>query len=166
MKTGKIQSRLFLIFATIAFIICTTSCGFLREARVTKSYHENIGPDSVEECLITWPFHAILYPVTAIIDQVIHTFEIIPEAWTDAADYLYLRGNGNNIMLERTIAVPKTLATPVVYILSYISRWFFPIDEHARPFEPKPAIKELEKEKPKDKQKTVQAGFNVSWANE
>lgn len=121
--------------ALLTLIFSASNCGFVRNARVTKEYIDVATPDSEGECLVTWPIHVVLIPIMAIIDQTIHTFEIIPEAFVDAKDYLFLRGNGNNIMLESTIAVPKTVATPIIFVVSYIGRWFFPFDSDDRPFE-------------------------------
>ncbi|MCB1172735.1 MAG: hypothetical protein KDK39_04180 [Leptospiraceae bacterium] len=121
--------------AMMVLLFLVTQCGFIRSARVSGDYVEAMAPESAEECLVTWPFHAVMLPITAIIDQVIHTFEIIPEAGRDAKDYFFLRGNGNNIMLERAVFIPKTVATPLIFVLSYITRWLVPIDEDTTPFQ-------------------------------
>ena len=112
----------------------TAHCGFLSEARISSAYLDEFAPQDETECLITWPMHAVVLPVTATLDQGIHTFEAAPPAGRDAIDFFFLEIGENNIMLSRTIAVPKLIATPAIFLGSYIVRWFIPIDHTDRPF--------------------------------
>lgn len=109
-------------------------CGFLSNPRVSKEYLEHAVADDEATCLVTWPIHVVGLPAAALIDQTIRTFEIVPDAGRDAADFFFLRGDGNNIILERTIAVPKAIVSPLVFVGSYIARWFYPFGEDDRPF--------------------------------
>ena len=117
------------------FLPLLVGCGFLADARVCEAYGENVWPDDEVAILMTWPFHGAMMLGCAAIDQGIRTFECLPPAARDAYDYFVLPGTGNNIMFDRTIAVPKTLATPVIFVGSYGARWLLPLDEEDRPFE-------------------------------
>ena len=130
MKTFKISLLIF-------FCSILSQCGYWHNPRFTKAYAENAIPDSLTVNLVIWPIHLGAFAVCGVIDQSIHSIEIIPDAGIDAADYFFLRVNGRNIMLERTIAVPKTLATPLIFVLSYTTRWIYPMSSDTRPFEQK-----------------------------
>jgi hypothetical protein len=124
-------------FLTLAALVCLAlcvRCGFLSQARISEAYIEEFAPDDAAECLVTWPIHAIALPITAMLDQGIHTFEAIPPAGRDAGDFFLMEFSQNNVMLARTVAVPKLLATPAIFIGSYLVRWFVPIGPDDRPF--------------------------------
>ncbi len=117
-----------------ASVALACQCGFLSNPRVSKEYLEHAISDNEAVCLVTWPIHVVGLPVAALVDQTIRTFEIVPDAGRDAVDFFLIRGDGNNIILERTIAAPKAVVSPVVFVGSYIARWFFPFGEDDRPF--------------------------------
>jgi hypothetical protein len=120
---------------TLGPVLLEGGCGFIAEPRVCEEYFDHMAPESEEACLVTWPFHLVLLAGCATVDQTVRTFECAGPAGRDACDYLCLRGNGNNIMFEHTIGLPKTLATPVVFVGSYVARWLFPLEAEDRPFE-------------------------------
>jgi hypothetical protein len=128
----------------IAASLLLSGCGFLRNARVCEQYTDHMIPhENPQFMLLTWPFHIVMLTGCAIIDQVITTFEIIPSCSIDSWDYLILRGNGNNILFERTILIPKTLATPVVFVGSYFVRWLLPVELDERPFRMDKPVEEI-----------------------
>lgn len=109
-------------------------CGFVAQPRLSEAYIEEFTPEDATECLVTWPIHAVALPITATIDQGARTVESTVPAGRDAIDFFLLDISDDNIMLSRTIAIPKLLATPAIFLGSYIARWFIPIDEEDRPF--------------------------------
>ena len=120
---------------TALFLFGTlTDCGFLQKRRLTEPYFTHVVAPNTGSCVVLWPVHLVALLGAAVIDQSIHTFEAVPPAARDAVDFFFLEGNGNNIMLELTVAVPKTLATPLIFIGSYLARWFVPFSDTARPF--------------------------------
>ncbi len=127
----------YLTILIIAAAALLPGCGFMRNARLCEGYVEEVVPDDPALNLVIWPFHVVGLTVCAVIDQTINTFEIFPSCATDACDYLLLRGNGNNIIFEHSIIVPKTAVTPVMFLLSYVIRWLFPVPLDERPFERK-----------------------------
>jgi hypothetical protein len=128
------MKRLAVIIIAVSLLL--SGCGFLRNARVCEQYLDHMIPrEEPQLMLITWPFHLVMLAGCAVIDQAITTFEIIPSCGVDSWDYLILHGNGNNILFERSILIPKTLATPVIFIGSYIVRWFVPVELDERPFQ-------------------------------
>jgi hypothetical protein len=125
------QQRTFAASLLLAFFC---QCGFLSNPRVSKEYLEHAVADDEATCLVTWPIHIVGLPAAALVDQTIRTFEILPDAGRDAADFFLLRGDGNNIILERTVAAPKAIVSPLVFVGSYVARWFYPFGEDDRPF--------------------------------
>lgn len=122
----------------ITLLVATASlalhCGFLSQARVSEAYIDEFGPNDATECLVTWPIHAIALPITATIDQTVRTIESTVPAGRDAVDLFLLDFSDNNVMLSRTVALPKLIITPVVFVGSYLARWFVPIEESSRLF--------------------------------
>ena len=112
-------------------------CGFIRNARLCEQYIGHMVPEEPQINIVIWPFHLVMLTCCAAIDQFITTFEIFKPAAVDGYDYLIMRGNGNNILFERSVMIPKTLATPVIFTGSYVMRWLFPIEHDARPFQMK-----------------------------
>lgn len=109
-------------------------CGFLAQPRVSEAYIEAFAPEDATECLVTWPIHAVALPITATIDQGARTVEAALPAGRDALDFFWLDISDDNLMLSRTIAVPKLLVTPGIFLGSYIARWFYPLDAEDQPF--------------------------------
>jgi len=119
----------------IPSLLFLSGCGFIQHPRLTDDYWEDVVEKTSPQLnLVVWPIHGVVLFVCAIIDQTIYSFEIFYPALRDAYQYLILRGNGNNIMFEHTIAVPKTVATPLVFVGSYLARWFVPIGHDEQPF--------------------------------
>ncbi|MEQ9367257.1 MAG: hypothetical protein RIF32_23700 [Leptospirales bacterium] len=118
----------------VAAAFFSFSCGFFAQPRVSEAYLDEFMPESATECLVTWPIHAIALPITATIDQGARTFEATLPAGRDALDFFWLEISDDNVMLSRTIAVPKLLVTPGIFVGSYIARWFYPLDDDDRPF--------------------------------
>ncbi len=113
-----------------------SGCGFIRNARVCEQYIDHMIPaEDSQAMLVTWPFHLVMLTGCALIDQAITTFEIIPSCGVDSWDYLLLHGSGNNILFEHAILIPKTIATPVIFVGSYLVRWLFPVELDQRPFQ-------------------------------
>ncbi len=109
-------------------------CGFLADPYISEAYVEAFFPESVTECLVTWPLHAVALPVVATADQGIRTVEAVVPAGRDAVDYVYLDFTEHNVMLSRTVAIPKLVATPLIFVGSYVARWFYPFERDERPF--------------------------------
>lgn len=126
--------KFFLCLFLIVFF--SWNCGYIHNPRVSKVYWENAVPDSPTSinCITLWPIHLVVLILCGVVDQTIHSVEIVYPAGVDSVDYFLLRGNGNNIMLERTIAVPKAASTPIIFVSSYIVRWFVPVSHSSRPF--------------------------------
>lgn len=122
------------MFALITVAALGTRCGFLADPYISEAYVEAFFPESVTECLVTWPLHAVVLPVTATADQGIRTVETVVPAGRDAVDYVQLDFTKDNVMLSRTVAVPKLIATPLIFVGSYVARWFFPFEKGDRPF--------------------------------
>ena len=118
----------------IVLALSLSHCGFFAQPRVSEAYLENFAPEDEVECLVTWPIHAIALPVTATIDQGARTVEATVPAGRDAWDFVLLQFSDDNIMLSRTLAVPKLLITPGIFVGSYLTRWFYPLDDDDRPF--------------------------------
>jgi len=129
-------------FSRIAFVLgvalaCLSlaGCGSLRgRDTLAKKYVDHCWPDDERVCLTTWPFHVVAISSCFVVDQTLWTFHCVPPAARDAGDYFLMRGSGNNIMLEHTIAVPKALATPAIFVGSFLVRWIAPIGETERVF--------------------------------
>jgi len=124
-----------IIFALLALVFLSSGCGYLEDARVCKKYVKKV----IEPCgevgnLLLWPIHLVGLAGCAVIDQGARTFEIIPTAGRDSWDYFLMEGRGNNVMFERSVAIPKTVATPLIFVGSYLTRWLFPADNEDRPF--------------------------------
>lgn len=114
------------ISLVVLFCLSCTGCGFLDRPRLCEGYMDNCWPDDDRVTLVTWPFHLAMLTACAAGDQTIRTFESLPPAAGDAYDYFRIRARGNNVMFERTVAVPKMAATPAVFCGSYLCRWFVP----------------------------------------
>ena len=56
----------------------TASCGFLHNPRVGKAYADSeFFEGTIDSCtgaLITWPVHIVIFTITSVVDQTIHTF--------------------------------------------------------------------------------------------
>ena len=122
------------ILSLILSVFLFYNCGYLHNPRVSRVYWDNAVPDSATVNLVLWPIHLAALLLCGVVDQSIRSIEIVYPSGEDAVDYFYLRGNGNNIMLEKTIAIPKTAATPVIFVLAYVVRWFIPISHSTHPF--------------------------------
>lgn len=125
----------------IAYILVLISvsylpaCGFIQRDGLSEAYVDNVVEDIDDAtCVVTWPVHLLVLTFTAILDQTLHTFLIFPPTFRDSMDYFLLEGNGNNILLERAVFIPKAVATPLIFVLSYVTRWFVPIEDDTRPF--------------------------------
>ncbi len=136
------MKRLAVLSLVLGVVSSNVGCGFTDEARTCEFYEEHVldplWPDDTRVVLVTWPvlvpFHGTGLAVSATIDQTIRTGEIVVPASCDAADYFDMPVPDDNIMLHRTIVVPKYLGTPFVWLGSYIARWFAPISADARVF--------------------------------
>ncbi len=118
----------------ILILLLFPSCGYLHNPRVSNAYIDNMIPSSAAANLVLWPVHLTALLACGIVDQTMRTFESVPPSGKDGVDFFLIRGSGNNVMLERTIAVPKIIATPIVMLGSYLVRWLFPLGEDTRPF--------------------------------
>lgn len=131
MRIQLLKTSLILALAAV------TGCGFLREARVCEEYCDTFVPNDEAALLVTWPIHLGMLAGCAAVDQSITTFECIGPAGRDSYEYLTMKHNKNNIMLDRTIAVPRALATPLIFTGSYTVRWMFPVSDSRKPFDSK-----------------------------
>jgi hypothetical protein len=123
---------------TLAIIFGTSlcGCGFIDHPYLSEGYVKNvITPSNCETNFAIWPAHVVVLTATASVDQGARTAESFVPAAKDAYGYLILRGNGNNVMLERMVAIPKTLATPIVFVISYVVRWLTPVSDEDLMFE-------------------------------
>ncbi|MFC1706623.1 hypothetical protein ACFL59_07360 [Planctomycetota bacterium] len=134
-KRRSCASDLRLLLAVVPALLACSGCGFLADARVTDEYVERALPDDERVLLATWPFHLVMITGCATIDQTIRTGRCVAPAAIDAYDFFKLRGHGNNLMFERTVAIPKILVTPLVFVGDYVARWFYPFEDDERPFE-------------------------------
>ena len=126
-----------LLTACAALLLGTAGCGSIASHRNMLSYHyfDNVASEMDEAtCLVTWPFHLVVLTGLYVVDQTIYTVVCIEPAGRDSIDYLKIKGNGNNVMLEHTIAAPKIVATPVIFVGSWLTRWVFPFEKSDRPF--------------------------------
>lgn len=110
-------------------------CGFVDQTRACECYIDHMWPENNAVLLGTWPFHVIMLGGCVVVDQGARTAESVVPAGRDAYDYLTLPVNDDNIMLHRTVVVPKTLATPLIFVGSYAARWLAPIEEDDHPFQ-------------------------------
>ncbi len=145
MRSGRNVDRASLAYASrvarrlalctgITLALSLSHCGFFAQPRVSEAYLENFAPEDEVECLVTWPIHAVALPLTATIDQGARTVEATVPAGRDAWDFVLLEFSDDNLMLSRTLAVPKLLITPGIFVGSYLTRWFYPLDDDDRPF--------------------------------
>jgi len=126
-----------LLTACAALILGTAGCGSVAtyERMFSFQYIKSVGMGLDEAtCLVTWPFHLVVLTGLYVIDQTVYTVVCIEPAGRDSIDYLKIKGNGNNVMLEHTIAAPKIVATPVIFVGSWLTRWVFPFEKSDRPF--------------------------------
>lgn len=119
----------------LLMIVALSGCGFLNEPRACEAYGKTFLPDEEAAILVTWPIHLVMLCGCAAIDQGARTVESLIPAGRDAYDYLVLPVNDDNVMFARTVAVPKAVTTPVIFVGSYAVRWLIPLDEDSQPFE-------------------------------
>ncbi len=124
-----------LITLILFLLIGNSGCGFLDEARVCEGYIENVAeplwPDEPAVALVTWPIliplHAGGLAVSATVDQTCRTFESAVPASIETKNYFLLPVPEDNVLLHRSLILPKFVATPLIWVGSYLVRWFLPI---------------------------------------